>query len=95
MLEIKDEVIKLVNDAEKDLHEEFLKIDDTEFYFSKKVLDSFKRNNVSESDFVGTTGYGYNDIGRDKIEAIYADIFDAEDALVRSQFISGDRKSVV
>ena len=56
---------------------------------SKKVLDAFIENSVCESDFNSATGYGYNDIGRDKIERVYASIFKTEDALVRSQFISG------
>ena len=64
-------------------------IDENAYYNSKKVLDAFQKNKLSESDFNGTTGYGYNDIGRDKIEHIYADIFKCEDALVRNQFISG------
>lgn len=71
------------------LETEFQKVDEISFFNSKKVLDAFKKFNVSESDFSSTTGYGYGDIGRDKIEAIYAEIFHAEDALVRNQFISG------
>lgn len=67
----------------------FQKIDEVESFYSKKVLDTFKKYKVSESDFHGTTGYGYNDVGRDKIDSIFADILDSEKALVRSQFISG------
>lgn len=67
----------------------FQKIDEVESFYSKKVLDTFKKYKVSESDFHGTTGYGYNDVGRDKIDNIFADILDSEKALVRSQFISG------
>lgn len=67
----------------------FQKIDEVESFYSKKVLDTFKKYRVSESDFHGTTGYGYNDVGRDKIDSIFADILDSEKALVRSQFISG------
>lgn len=55
----------------------------------KKVMEAFRENSVMESDFYGTTGYGYDDIGRDKLEDIYRDVFKAEDALVRSQIISG------
>lgn len=67
----------------------FKNIDDICFYNSKKVLDAFHNNKLSETHFNGTTGYGYNDLGRDVIENIYSEIFKAEDSLVRSQFISG------
>ena len=56
---------------------------------SNKVLNAFHKHNISESHFYSSTGYGYNDLGRDAIEEVYATIFSAEDALVRSQFISG------
>ncbi len=56
---------------------------------SKKVLNAFWKENLSESDFNSTTGYGYGDVGRDKIERIYSDIFKSEASLVRNQFISG------
>lgn len=59
-------------------------------YFNfKKVMSAFRAHSVMESDFYGTTGYGYDDTGRDKLEAIYRDVFKAEDAIVRSQIISG------
>ena len=54
-----------------------------------KVLAAFKRARLSDAHFTGTTGYGYDDIGRDALEAVYADIFKAEDALVRPQIVSG------
>ena len=53
------------------------------------MLSAFQKYNLSEMHFNGTTGYGYGDIGRDTIESIFADIFKAEDSLVRTQFISG------
>lgn len=81
-----DSIIKNCN---KDLEDSFKRIDDIEEFNSKKVLDSFIENGVCETDFNSATGYGYNDIGRDKIERVYASIFKAEDALVRCQFISG------
>ncbi|HET7629148.1 MAG TPA: methionine gamma-lyase family protein [Bacillales bacterium] len=55
----------------------------------KKVLDGFRRRKVSESHFHPSTGYGYDDAGRDTLEAVYADIFGAEEALVRPQIVSG------
>lgn len=79
----------IIKNYKKDLTDVFDKVDDTEEYNSKKVLDAFIKNSVSESDLSTTTGYGYNDIGRDKIERVYADIFKAEAALVRTQLISG------
>lgn len=67
----------------------FSKIDEIESYYSRKILDAFKKFKVSETDFHGTTGYGYNDVGRDKIDLVFAKVLDSEKALVRSQFISG------
>lgn len=81
-----DSIIKNCN---KDLEDSFRRIDDIEEFNSKKVLDAFIENGVCETDFNSATGYGYNDIGRDKIEKVYSSIFKAEDALVRCQFISG------
>lgn len=80
---------ELVDKCEQELKEEFKKIDQICEFNSKKVLNAFNNNSVSESHFVSSTGYGYNDIGREVIEKIYSDIFKTEDALVRSQFISG------
>ena len=80
---------KIVSSSKEDLKDIFDKIDEIEEFNSRKVLDAFIQNSVCESDFHSATGYGYNDIGRDKIESVYASIFKAEDALVRTQFISG------
>src|SRR5699024_1390243 len=59
------------------------------YYNFKKVMQAFNSHSVMESDFTGTTGYGYDDTGRDKLEDIFRDVFEAEDALVRAQIISG------
>ena len=80
---------KYVLECEKEINDELNKIDDIVYFNSKKVIEAFKSNNLSEYHFNSTTGYGYNDIGRDTIEKIYADIFKSESALVRNQFISG------
>lgn len=88
-LEISDKVVELVNRCEKSCLNEFEKIDELSFKNSLKVLSSFHKNEVSESDFNATTGYGYNDSGRTTIENIFKDVLEAEDALVRNQFISG------
>lgn len=82
-------VIEFVNSCEKELGERFSKIEEICEYNQLKVLKAFIDNKVSESDFQESTGYGYTDIGRDKIEKIYADIFGVEDALVRQQIVSG------
>lgn len=67
----------------------FKKIDEISFINSKKVIESFWKENISESHFMSSTGYGYGDIGRDALERVFANIFHTEDALVRNQFISG------
>ena len=89
MLSLKENIIELVNSEEKILINEFKQIDALCYKNSKKVLDAFHKYSVSESDLNGATGYGYNDVGREKIEKIYSYIFDSEDALVRTQIISG------
>lgn len=85
----RDEIKKLVVECENELEYEFKEIDDNKFFFSEQVLNSFKKNNLCENAFNSTTGYGYNDLGREIIEKVYADIFKSESAVVRSQFISG------
>lgn len=82
-------------DIEKDIKEYLDKVDDTTYFNSQKVLNAFIKEEVSENDFNITTGYGYADSGRDKIERLYADIFKCEDALVRNQFISGSHALTV
>ena len=82
---------KLIKEVDLEIKEKklFEEIDNLESFYSNKVIETFRKYRVSESDFHGTTGYGYNDVGRDKIDEIFADILDSEKALVRSQFISG------
>lgn len=86
---ISDKAKDLVLKAEKDLKDEFKKIDDMCDINSLKVLKAFNDNKISEMHFNSTTGYGYDDVGRDAIERVFAQVLGAEDALVRSQFISG------
>lgn len=86
---IKDDIINLSRKVESNLQNIFKEIDEVAEYNSLKVLMAFQKYNLSEMHFNGTTGYGYDDIGRDTIEKIYSDIFKAEDSLVRTQFISG------
>lgn len=94
-LGISDKALSIVREAEEAVRAEFEKIDDMAMKNSLKVLTSFHKNNVSECHFNGTTGYGYNDIGRDKIEDVFRDVLGAEDALVRNQFISGSHALTV
>ena len=79
----------LVIEVEESLKDKYKIIDDITIYNSKKILDAFHKEKLQASDFNGTTGYGYGDAGRDKIESIYADVFKCEKALVRNQFVSG------
>ena len=88
-LGISKETIDFLNKEEKKALSLFEKVDESCRENSLKVLSAFHKYNVSESYFNSTTGYGYNDYGRDNIEKIFAYVLDGEDALVRSQFISG------
>lgn len=83
------DIDKLVVKAEEECAPIFKQIDETEAYFSTLVLDAFKEENICESHFNMTTGYGYNDLGRDAIERVFARVLKGESALVRNQFISG------
>ena len=80
---------ELIKKVEEQIQDEFDKINKLEAYYSEKVLRAFNKFRVSETDFYGTTGYGYNDVGRDKIDEIFAYVLDSDKALVRTQFISG------
>ena len=79
----------MVKEAEVNLKNIYEDIRVIEEYNSKKVIEAFMECNVTEDCFNMTTGYGYNDLGRDTIERVYSNIFKSEDSLVRSQFISG------
>lgn len=94
-LGISTDVVELVEKCENDCLEEFAKIDEACTFNSLKVLSSFHKNRVSEAHFNATTGYGYNDVGRDIIEEVFKDVLGAENALVRSQFISGSHALTV
>lgn len=73
----------------KSLNERFSKIDAVSEFNQLKVIHAMQKNKVSEACLLGTTGYGYNDLGRDTLEKVYADIFHTEDALVRPQITCG------
>ena len=82
-------VIDFGRQIEKDLEERFRKIDTTAEYNQLKVISAMQKNRVAANHFSASTGYGYNDDGRDTLEQVYADAFHAESALVRSQIICG------
>lgn len=86
---------ELIKSSEIELAEKFREIDELAYINSKKVLGAFQKYNVSQAHFNSTTGYGYDDLGRDTLENIFADVFGCEDALVRSQFISGSHALTV
>ena len=92
---IREDVYNIVLEEEKNLLDIYKQIDDNTFLNSSKVLSAFKEERVTEGDFFSTTGYGYNDTGRDKIERIFARVLGGEDALVRNQFISGSHALTV
>ncbi len=88
-LQINDKVRALGTQAEANLREQFDRIDAIARANTEKVLAAFQTHRVAENYFAGTTGYGYDDLGRDKLDEIYADIFGTEAALVRIQFVNG------
>lgn len=88
-------VIEFVYDSERMLRDEYDEVDKVCFFNSMKVLKAMHNAKVSEADLYGTTGYGYNDIGRDKVEEVYRQVFRCEDALVRGQLISGTQALTV
>ena len=88
-LQISQRVSDLARQAEQGLEEQFARIDAIAQANTQRVLAAFQKHRVAEGYFAGTTGYGYDDQGRDKLDEIYADLFGTEDALVRLQFVNG------
>ena len=86
---ISDKTLKLVSEAEESIKEQFKHIENICEINQLRVMKAFADNRVSDSHFVATTGYGYDDLGRDTLDRVYADIMGAEDTLVRHNFISG------
>lgn len=86
---ISDKTLKLVSEAEESIKEQLKHIENICEINQLRVMKAFADNRVSDSHFVATTGYGYDDLGRDTLDRVYADIMGAEDALVRHNFISG------
>ena len=88
-LQFSEKVSALAKQAQIDVMDQFARIDAIAEFNTRKVLAAFQKHQVQEGYFAGTTGYGYDDVGRDKLDAIYAEIFGTEDALVRLQFVNG------
>ncbi len=88
-LQISDRVRTLAAQTENALQEQFARIDTIAEYNTYRVLAAFQTHRVAEGYFAGTTGYGYDDVGREQLDHIYADLFGTEDALVRIGFVNG------
>ena len=88
-LQLSDKVRALGDQAQRELVDEFSRIDTIAQENTQRVLAAFQDHRVADSYFAGTTGYGYDDLGRDKLDEIYADLFGTEAALVRIQFVNG------
>ncbi len=86
---ISEEVLAFGEQAEAELKKRFEDIEENVEYNQMKVLRAMQKNRVEAACFAATSGYGYNDLGREKLEAVYADIFHTEDALVRPQIACG------
>lgn len=88
-LQISQRVLDLGEKARQGLAEQFARIDAIAEENTARVLSAFQKHRVAEGYFAGTTGYGYDDLGRDQLDQIYADLFGTEAALVRIQFVNG------
>ena len=86
---VSKKVIELSDKVLKSLEERFLEIDKNAEYNQMKVLNALRKHRIGEAHLSPSTGYGYNDLGRDALEAVYASVFGTEDALVRAQLVSG------
>jgi cystathionine beta-lyase family protein involved in aluminum resistance len=87
--ELDNDLLDKAEGIEQKLVPYFSAVEKTAFYNQRKVLAAFRKNMVSDYHLTGSTGYGYDDDGRDVLEKVYADVFGAEDCLVRNQIISG------
>lgn len=87
--DIDEKIISASQKAMEFCTEKFSEIEEIQEYNQQKMIKAFQNAGVSESHFVGSTGYGYGDRGRDTLDRVYADVFDAEDALARVNFVSG------
>ena len=89
------ELLKLFNDAERDLADVFRRIDDVSFANTKKVMDAFREERVSDACFASSSGYGYDDRGRETLDRVYARAFGCESAIVRPHIVNGTQALVI
>ena len=82
-------ILEMINKAETEVQDDFKYVDNIALLNTDKILKAFQNNNVALRHFAGTNGYGYDDIGRDKLAEVYAEIFHTESALVSPQMVSG------
>lgn len=87
--DIKPEVYELARQAEEEIRPQFERVDRIAMLNTRKVMTAFQDNKVSDSCFAGTTGYGYDDLGREVLDKVYAQVFCTEAALVRIGFVNG------
>lgn len=85
----KNSAIQLIKQCEIELKDQFSRLDDIALYNQEKVLDAYKNQSIQARHMFGTTGYGYDDIGRDTLCRLYADIFHTESAIVSPNIVSG------
>lgn len=95
MIETKEQLQELIKKIEQKIEPEIKKIEQQCEKNSEKVLTAFQKNQITEAHFGSTSGYGYDDMGRDTLERVFAEVLDAEDALVRAQMISGSHALTV
>ncbi|WP_412988203.1 aminotransferase class I/II-fold pyridoxal phosphate-dependent enzyme [Pediococcus siamensis] len=86
---LKPKLVELVKQVDQQIAPRLAEIDNQVLFNQRKVLEAFRKEQISEEELNGSTGYGYDDTGRDALDAVYADVFKTEDALVRPQIISG------
>ena len=88
-MEFSNKLLALAKEAENALSDIFEDLDSLSFYHTARIIDSFREHRVSDAMFCATSGYGYDDKGRDTLDLIWADLFGAEAALVRTQIVNG------
>ncbi|MBP3314910.1 MAG: methionine gamma-lyase family protein [Clostridia bacterium] len=88
-MQFSERILGLCAEAERELAPIFAEIDATSFANTKKIMDAFREHRVSESMFISTSGYGYDDRGREVLDAVWADVMGAEAAFVRHSIVNG------
>ena len=86
---MKEKIESLIRQAENELKDDFAEAESTEEMRTRQILDIFRNHQISYRHFASTTGYGYDDVGRDTLEKVYADVFHTEAALMRPHIASG------